>query len=155
MWYIKAFCSMSSSHLEEGDGHYCTFDWGGGQRKFTTQYDVQLHFRHLGSITPCVLFFPSLYQEAEVWCLSNCPSMRFTNHWGGRIMEKQPSLDLQYLGKLCSICLPNSPSAATIWQKSPKAHYWRRDKAGEKNTPQIILKSQGTSSSAYICLSGV
>lgn len=74
---------------------------------------------------------------------------------GQEHVEKQPILDLQYLGKLCSICQPTSPSVADIWQKSLKAHYWQRDKAGEKNAPQIILKSQGTSSSAYICLTGI
>lgn len=61
---------------------------------------------------------------------------------GQEHVEKQPILDLQYLGKLCSICQPTSPSVADIWQESQKAHYWQRDKAGEKNAPQIILKSR-------------
>lgn len=45
------FISKCSSYLEKGDD-CCTFDWRGGQRKFTVQY-----FRHLWTIIPSFLFF--------------------------------------------------------------------------------------------------
>lgn len=137
--------------LKEGDDFYCTFDWGGGQRKFTVQ-----HSRPFGSITsPPFLVFSSTPLRSRCAVSVKLPFNGIYQSQRARNLEKQPGLDLQYLGELCSIGLPSSPSTAAIWQESLKAHYWHRDKAGEKNAPQIILKSQETSSSAYIRLTGV
>lgn len=149
--HIKALSSMSSSLLEEED-----------------DFTALLIEEVVKESSPCNTSGIS-EEQLLTFCVfsphstkkQRCAVCQTAIQWdlpiteGQKHVEKQPGLDLQYLGKLCSICLPNSPSAAAIWQESLKAHFWQRDKAGEKNAPQIIPKSQGTSSSAYICLTGV
>lgn len=67
---------------------------------------------------------------------------------GQKHVVEQPGLDLQYLGKPCSICLPISPSAAAIWQESLKVHSWQRDKAGKECPSDNTEKSENI----FLCL---
>lgn len=50
--HIKAPWHVCSSYLEKTDDFYRTFDWRGGQRKFTVQY-----LRQLWTIIPAFSFF--------------------------------------------------------------------------------------------------
>ena len=142
--HFKALWRISSSYLKEKDDFSSSFLLRSWSKKFSEQ-----HLQHLKSITSPI--FPASLRSIGVMSVKLSLNGIYQS-LRGRDVEKLPILDLQYPGKLTSLCLP---STADIWQESLKTHYWQRDKAGEKSAPQIILKSQETSSSAYICLTGV
>lgn len=100
--HIKAPRVTSSSYLEEERDFNFTSDGGSGQTKFTVQ-----------------VFPPVLLQSRGALCVKLPFNADLPISEGHKHVEK----DLQYLGKLCSICPSNSPSTATILQESLKAHY--------------------------------
>lgn len=67
---------------------------------------------------------------------------------GGWNVVEHPGLGIQYLGKLCSICPPISPSVTATRQESLKAHFWQRDKTGKECSSDNTKKSENI----FLCL---
>lgn len=93
----------------------------------------------------CKFFLALLLQSTGELCVKLPFNPDLPISEGHKHVKKPARVDLQYRGKLCSICPSNSQSTATILQESLKAHYWQRDKAIKKNAPHIITKSRWTS----------
>lgn len=114
--HIKAPWHVCSSYLEITHDFCRTFDWRGGQRKFTVQY-----FGQLSTIIPSFSFFSSPLQEEEVLRLSNCHSIDFTDHRGAETCGRTARSRATVSGK----ALPYLTCASVHLQRLSGSNHWR------------------------------